>query len=146
MAPERAGGAVGTLLLMTAAGHLAVGTALLRAPLKAIARDGLAGAVGPVERQPERHAALWFMLGGVQLALLGRLAGAILAAGGRLPASLGWGLLGMGGMGRRCSPARAASGCCCRRGCWHSWPRRPQGVSGERRRARGRRARGPRCG
>jgi hypothetical protein len=91
--------AVGKLLLLTAVAHLGVGAVGLRAPLAALARDGVLGAVGPVEAQPERHAALWFMLSGVLFGLLGHLADRTLSAGGRLPASLGWGLLGAGGLG-----------------------------------------------
>jgi len=62
--------AVGKMRLLTAAAHLVVGAAGLRAPLAAIARDGVVGAVRPVAAQPERQAALWFMLGGVRLGLL----------------------------------------------------------------------------
>ncbi len=93
---------VGKLLLATAVVHLVVGGAAAAGPLAAVGR---AGVVNAVEPHPGRMAAVWFMLFGILLGLLGRLTDWAQAERGRLPASLGWGLLGLGALGAALMPA-----------------------------------------
>lgn len=93
---------VGKLLLATAAVHLVVGEVATAGPLAAVGR---AGGVNAVEPHPDRMAAVWFMLLGVVLGLLGGLTDWAQAERGRLPASLGWDPLGLGALGAALMPA-----------------------------------------
>lgn len=83
---------VGRLLMATAVLHVAVGVVLERGSLRAIARSGVVNAVEP---HRDRMAAVWFLLFGAVTWVLGQLADWTQREHGRLPASLGWGLLAL---------------------------------------------------
>ncbi len=92
---------VGELLMATGVLHTLVGLRAFRAPLAAIGRDGVVGAVAG---DRDRQVAVWFLLCGLSLIQLGGLARWTRRRTGTLPASQGWALLGLGGLGALLMP------------------------------------------
>lgn len=99
---SRVQGYLGEIIIATALLHLAVGVIFYSAPLAAIFAAGVIDTVGT---NPERDAALWFMVAGVLIGLLGVLVRAMQRQGQRLPAALGWGLLLLSLVGAAILPA-----------------------------------------
>ena len=81
---------VGQLVMGTGAVHTLLGVLLFRKTLLAIHRARYLNTIG---RDPERHAALWFLTTGALLVVLGQLARSMQEQTGEVPRSLGWGLL-----------------------------------------------------
>ncbi len=81
---------IGPLLMATAVLHTVIGLMLAAQPLLDVVQDGFFNAVDPYF---DRMAAIWFLLFGVLLFLLGLFVQWALQETGRLPASVGWGLL-----------------------------------------------------
>lgn len=75
----------------TAVLHIAVGL-LLPNPIGVMVGDGFVGSVGS---DPGRNFILWYMVAGLGLLALGELARWTARETGRLPARLGWWLLGI---------------------------------------------------
>ncbi len=85
---------IGRWILAVGVIHTLLGAWLFRRPLGDIARDGFWNAVDPY---PGRPLAFWFVFGGLTTLLLGALIDWLEAQRPeRLPAFLGWGLLGLG--------------------------------------------------
>ncbi len=87
---------VGELLMATGVLHTLVGLRAFHAPLAAIVRDGVVGAVA---RAPERRLAFWFLLFGLLTMQLGGLTRWAQRRTGTLPAFHGRALLGISGLG-----------------------------------------------
>lgn len=86
----------GPLLMSTGVLHLLVGLAVsYPRPLADIARDGFFGAVEPegMASTFDREAAIWFVMFGALVLILGGLVHWTQARTGTLPAFLGWSLL-----------------------------------------------------
>jgi len=92
---------VGELLMATGVLHTLVGLRAFRAPLAAISRDGVVGAVA---RAPERRLAVWFLLFGLSTMQLGGLTRWAHRRTGTLPAFHGRALLGISGLGALLMP------------------------------------------
>ncbi len=92
---------VGELLMATGVLHTLVGLRAFRAPLAAISRDGVVGAVA---RAPERRLAFWFLLFGLSSMQLGGLTQWAHRRTGTLPAFHGRALLGISGLGALLMP------------------------------------------
>jgi hypothetical protein len=78
-----------TALTWTGVIHTAYGLLAYGAVWAAIAGDGVFNAIGSSPR-PERDAALWFLVSGVLLIVLGRTAGLIHRTTGTVPRLVGW--------------------------------------------------------
>lgn len=87
---------IGSLLIATAVLHTVVGFILFAVPLADVMRAGVLNAVDP---HYDRAAAIWFLLFGALLWLLGMLAQWSVQQTETLPASFGWGLALMGLVG-----------------------------------------------
>ncbi len=87
---------IGPLLMATAVLHTVVGFIFFAVPLADVMRAGVLNAVDP---HYDRAAAIWFLLFGALLWLLGMLAQWSVQQTGTVPASLGWGLAILGLVG-----------------------------------------------
>lgn len=87
---------IGLLLMGTAVLHTAVGLLVFGGILADIGRAGIWNAIDP---HYDRATAVWFLLFGFILFLLGMLVQWVEQQTGTLPHSLGWGLLLIGVMG-----------------------------------------------
>jgi hypothetical protein len=76
--------------------HTTIGAAEYRGVLQEMVRDGV---IDTVEDDPEREAALWFLMCGVSLILMGSLARWAQRQTGTLPSFVGPALLGVGTAG-----------------------------------------------
>lgn len=76
--------------MATAVLHIVVGLIFAAQPLLAVVQNGFFNAVDP---HFDRMAAVWFLLFGPMLFLLGLFVQWALKETGKLPASIGWGLL-----------------------------------------------------
>lgn len=83
----------GVALIVTGVIHTFVGVAAYGSTLADIAGEGIFNAIGS-NPGPTRDAALWFLVTGVSLIVLGRLARWAQRATGTLPRSLGWSVIG----------------------------------------------------
>ncbi len=84
----------GVALIATGVFHTLVGVAAYGATLADIAGEGVFNAIG-ANPGPTRDAALWFLVTGVLLIVLGRLARWAQRSAGTLPRSLGWSVIGV---------------------------------------------------
>jgi hypothetical protein len=82
----------GEIIIILSALHFLVGFLVYADPIREIVRAGLFNAIGD---HADRDGALWFMVCGVFLLLLGILIRWAQARTGTLPASLGWGFLAL---------------------------------------------------
>jgi len=92
---------VGELLMATGVLHTLVGLRAFRAPLAAIGRDGVVGAVA---RAPERRLAFWFLFVGLLTIQMGGLTRWAQRRTGTLPAFHGRALLGLSVLGALLMP------------------------------------------
>jgi hypothetical protein len=83
-------------VLVVGVGHVFLAGLLFADPFAHIASSGLLAAVPFHARATEQGAALWFIVNGVLLIMLGQLARVHQLQAGRLPAPPGWLLAGLG--------------------------------------------------
>jgi len=91
-------------VLLVGVGHVFLAGLLFADPFGDIVSSGVIAAVPFDARASEEGAALWFTVNGVLLVMLGQLARAHQLHAGRLPASPGWLLVGLGLCGAVAAP------------------------------------------
>lgn len=101
-AAQRLANGVGIAVGVTGLIHLGFGVLSFPGPLRAMASEGLLGAIGG---DVERNLAWWFLVAGGFLVITGLTLRWAVRVAGRLPRSLGWGLVVISILGVVLAPA-----------------------------------------